>query len=312
MTSNNEFVYEPLCKARERRLILDTDIGPDCDDAGALAVAFALLRKYRFRLAGVTNCTSNPDGDGAIDAIADYYGISPIPQGRYPKDGFLCGPRDRRYNHCLANEMSAKYINGTLEVALAPALYRKILEEAEAQSVVIVAIGPLNNLSVLLSECYDLVAEKVYAAVVMAGAFPQGKEYNITSDIPAAQHFFERFPRPIICCGYEVGADVRTGFDASYQDFNNPVYRAYQLFNINNGHCLRPSWDPITVLYAIEGEGNFFALSPPGIVRVRDDGTDEFITDPKGRMRYLRREADTTVLENYLNAIIQSHNSKNR
>ena len=38
-----KFLFEPLRTVR-RSLILDTDIGPDCDDVGALAVMYILKR----------------------------------------------------------------------------------------------------------------------------------------------------------------------------------------------------------------------------------------------------------------------------
>lgn len=300
------FTYEPLCKVPERQLIIDTDIGPDCDDAGALAIAFTLQKKYRFHIAAVMNCTSNPYGDGAIDAIADYYGIGPIPIGRYPEEGFLCGENERCYNKYLATEMSTKYKTGTLKVSPAPALYRKILEGAEDNSIVLAAIGPLNNLSDLLSDAYDLVCRKIYAAVVMAGAFPKGREYNVVTDIVAAQNFFENFPRPILCCGYEVGADVLSGFDTQYNHSDNPVYQAYRLFSSENGQCLRPSWDPLSVLFAIEGAGDFFTLSQPGRVCVREDGTNEFVPESDGRAYYIRKKAENAVLANDINAIIRA------
>ncbi|NRF95128.1 hypothetical protein HQN89_30025 [Paenibacillus frigoriresistens] len=59
---------------RTRRVILDTDMGPDCDDAGALAILHALVDRGEAELLAVTHCTSNPWGAGCIDAINVYYG----------------------------------------------------------------------------------------------------------------------------------------------------------------------------------------------------------------------------------------------
>lgn len=71
-----------LFSASGKKMIIDTDIGPDCDDAGALAVAFQLAESAGVEIAGLCNCTSNPYGSGAIDAIASYYGCR-IPIGEY-------------------------------------------------------------------------------------------------------------------------------------------------------------------------------------------------------------------------------------
>ena len=45
-----------------KNVILDTDIGPDCDDAAALALTTIYTRKSGTRLLGVTHCTSCPWG----------------------------------------------------------------------------------------------------------------------------------------------------------------------------------------------------------------------------------------------------------
>ena len=57
-----------------KNVILDTDIGPDCDDAAALALTTIYTRKSGARLLGVTHCTSCPWGVGAIRAILKWYG----------------------------------------------------------------------------------------------------------------------------------------------------------------------------------------------------------------------------------------------
>lgn len=42
-----------------RKFILDTDLGPDCDDCGALAILDAYHRDRKIQLLGVTHCTSD-------------------------------------------------------------------------------------------------------------------------------------------------------------------------------------------------------------------------------------------------------------
>ncbi len=52
-----------------RRILLDTDIGPDCDDAAALALCILYARETGSELLGVMHCTSSPWGVGAIRSI---------------------------------------------------------------------------------------------------------------------------------------------------------------------------------------------------------------------------------------------------
>ena len=80
--------YIPLCE-RPGPVILDTDIGPDCDDVGALAVLISYAKEYGFPILGVCNCTSNNAGTGTIDAVARFcnYPIERIAQ--WDKPGFM-------------------------------------------------------------------------------------------------------------------------------------------------------------------------------------------------------------------------------
>lgn len=86
--------YEPL-KRVKREILLDTDIGPDCDDAGALALLHHFSKKYGIRISGICNCTSNLYGCGAIDVIGRYCGADDIPIGMTDRKGFWDGP-DRK------------------------------------------------------------------------------------------------------------------------------------------------------------------------------------------------------------------------
>ena len=55
----------------KRRIILDTDIGPDCDDCGALAILDRACADGKIDLLGVTHCTSDLLSVDVIAAIND-------------------------------------------------------------------------------------------------------------------------------------------------------------------------------------------------------------------------------------------------
>jgi inosine-uridine nucleoside N-ribohydrolase len=46
------------------------------------------------------------------------------------------------------------------------------------------------------------VNQKVKKWVAMAGAFPQGKEFNIHEDAESAKYAFENFQKPILFTGF--------------------------------------------------------------------------------------------------------------
>jgi len=271
--AKKDWKFEPLCE-KKRTLILDTDIGPDCDDVGAIAILAEYHRMHGFDVAGVVNCTSNPYGNGAIRALGRFLGLDlTVAQNEHP--GLL---EDAQvYNR----PVSEKYLAPAERSAALPALefYRDALEKAADDSVVLVTIGQFTTVSALLEKYPDLVAKKVYAMVSMACAFPSGREFNIFGDTPAAQNVFANFPRPIICSGFDVGLTVMTGYaEAPENAERNPVYDSYRLYLHeqlrDEGTLWRPSFDLTAVQYAVEGDGDFYALSEPLAIEIAEDGSN--------------------------------------
>ena len=58
------------------KIVFDTDIGGDCDDAGTLAMLHRLCDKGEAELLAVTHCYASPYVAGCIDAINKFYGRS--------------------------------------------------------------------------------------------------------------------------------------------------------------------------------------------------------------------------------------------
>ena len=104
----NTLKFEPLKKIK-RSIIVDTDIGPDCDDVGALVVLHKLAKKYDIPVLGIINCTSNPYGTGAIDVINNFCSNSDIPIGMYSKPGFLCDEDTMAYNKTISERFATQY-----------------------------------------------------------------------------------------------------------------------------------------------------------------------------------------------------------
>ena len=66
-----------------KRIFVDTDLGSDCDDGGALALLHALAGLGLCDIIGITYCISCESGPAAIDAINRYYGRQDIPSALY-------------------------------------------------------------------------------------------------------------------------------------------------------------------------------------------------------------------------------------
>ncbi len=299
------FKYQPICETK-RSLILDTDIGPDCDDVGALAVLFRLQKMYNFDILGIINCTSNVYGNGTLDAVARYCDAGDIKIGQYSKPGFLDEPIHKRYNQHVSEKYSPAFMAGTLKVYDSYTLYKEALESAEDNSVVIVTIGQLNALSELVERDSELIKKKVYALIAMAGKFPEGEEYNIICDGPAGKNVLENIPCPVIYTGSELGSQFMTGYSPDTIQVDNPLFDSYKLYT--NGTMQNYSWDLTAVHYAIVGEDRFYSVSEPGMIEVDERGYNKWHDDENGTQAKLMLKSTPAELAQELNSYITSFN----
>lgn len=284
-------------------LIIDTDIGADCDDAGALAIACNAHTAGAARLVAVTLCTVNPYAAGAASAVCRYYGVD-VPLGqtrvRPPQEG------DAHFETGFAKALAGRienadyYPRGAVRPSDAVAVLRKALAES-AEPVTVVAIGPCTNLSGLLHsrpEGYsplsgvELIETKCRKLVLMGGFFPQAgeqamavdgnietAEFNIRLDVPAAQTVFATWPTAIDVVDFSVGRRILTGGILLTDAPDSPTADAYRIYA--NGD--RESWDPIAVYWAVYGADGTFETTSRGTVTVDDAGITTFSADPLGR-----------------------------
>jgi inosine-uridine nucleoside N-ribohydrolase len=285
------------------RLIFDTDIGNDVDDALALAMIHALESRGETKLLAVTVSKDSRSAAPFVDLVNTFYGRPSIPVGAV-KGGKTPGdtpmiriPAERRaasgayvYPHRLTDGSAAPD---------AVAVLRRALAAEPDGSVVIVQVGFSTNLARLLNSAADgasplpgmqLVARKVRLLSAMAGHFPVGKpEYNVMTDIPAARKVFEEWPSPVVFSGFEVGEALLFPATAVEHDFSwvqdHPVAEAYRTYM--RMPYDRPSWDLTAVLYAVRPDRGYFSVSAEGRVTVDESGQTHFAEAPGGGRRYL-------------------------
>ena len=280
------------------RLFLDTDIGPDCDDAGALQVIHTLCDAGEATLLGVTHCTGSPYGLPAISAINRFNGRE-VPLGTSPRRDFLSGENCLRYTRALAEQFPHAYTQGEPQREALP-VFREVLSAQPDGSVTLCAIGPLNNLAEFLEACPELIRRKVKTLVAMAGRFDREEpEWNVAQDIPSARAVIEGWPTPVVLCGWECGAGVLTGQSLA-QLGRHPVREAYRLYCGES--MARDSWDLLTVLFSIRGESGLMTAGPAGYIRVDEAGVTRFEPDPSGNRHCIHLLADKPTLAAALNA----------
>ncbi|MFD2614105.1 nucleoside hydrolase [Paenibacillus gansuensis] len=277
------------------RILLDTDIGPDCDDAGAVAVLHALERAGEVKIAGMMHCTSSRWGAGCLDALNVYYAREGIPVGTLKEPGFLDDDSvHAKYNKGITLQYPNRYREE--EAPDAVALYRQLLAEAPDGETVIVAIGPLPNLQLLLESGADaysplsgleLAARKVKHLIVMGGHFPEGAEWNFQMHPASAAYVCEHWPTAITFTGFEIGIDIHTG-SRLFTDLpaEHPVRQSYAWYVGEGG--TRHSWDLTAVLYAARGYESYWELVRGHISVNAENGANTWQNDPAGRHGYLK------------------------
>jgi hypothetical protein len=275
-------------------IIFDTDMSTDIDDVGALAVLNKLTNLGEARmLACVTNNGVKEKAiGGCIKAVNAYYGNGDVPIGTY--HGAKYATMGSSYDGTVRDEF-AKDQPPDDQLPTALQIYRRTLNAQPDGSVTIVSVGFLVNLEELLKSPadadspltgLDLVRKKVKQLVVMGGAYPSGHEWNFSGAGvgPVSAFVIENWPTPILFSGFEIGQGITTGIQIQNCPADNPVRRAYELFNHFAG---RASWDLTAVLAAVRDPKLYWDIREDGYNHVTPDGKNEWSPTPHRGHSYL-------------------------
>ncbi len=308
------------------KLIYDTDIGGDIDDALALAIIHNMVKRGQIEFIGLTITKSNINAAKYCKAFNIQYGHPDVPIGLV-KNGSR--PDDGRY---AQNAIGMKNEDGSAKFPF-PAdwepedsivLLRKLLAAAEDNSIVIAQVGMSTNLARLMDTPGDdispltgmeLAKKKVRLVCAMAGAFAfntkqyeNHREWNVILDIPSAAKVFQEWPGEIVVSGYEVGIDILFPGDAFNADLRTKDSILRESYRIHRGGLdgkTRPTWDLTCVLFPARPESwrNYFTLSPRGTITVLDDGLFKFTETPNGNRRAFicSPEQKSNVREAFIN-----------
>lgn len=287
MACSNNKTNEPV------NLIFDTDMAPDYDDVGALALLHALADSGEVHILATVSSNKCATAVPCIEVINTYFGRPDIPTGAVRGEA-----ADRTTWHSglrWTEELPKWYPHHTKSTADsedALVLYRRILSRQPDQSVTIVTVGFFSNLQNLLLSGPDsisplsgkeLVRRKVKQLVSMAGAFPEGREFNVYVDVKASQFIIKEWPTPILFSGFEIGSQIYTGkrlVESGIQ--NNPIVDTYTMCLPQDNPEGRDSWDQTATLVAVRGASDYFDVEY-GSITVNDDGSNTWKKDPNGR-----------------------------
>jgi inosine-uridine nucleoside N-ribohydrolase len=192
------------------KIIIDTDIGDDVDDA--LALAFA-CRSPEIELLAVTVVWHNiPDRVRLARKVMRAFGRPDVPIGAGLGHA-LAGSENK--GHALNQSVVLTDEERAADVSDAPDAQRLLVETIEKHpgKITLVPIGPQSDVGRLLRESPG-TARRLKRIVLMGGAYfsRDRAEYNIKSDPDAAQMVFES-GIPVLAVGLDVTLKCQTTRD---------------------------------------------------------------------------------------------------
>ncbi len=296
-------------------IIFDTDIAPDYDDVGAMAMLHAFEDMGEAKLLATISCNAFETTVPTLSLLNTYFNRPNIPVGVTKKE-----LPDKDCSQQWAQAIVAKYphaLQSNSEATEAVALYRKILSAQPDKSVTIISVGFFTNLAELLSSTADeysklsgraLVIKKVKQLVSMAARIDNdgvsGYEFNVMIDAPASQKVFAEWPTPMTISGFEIGEKILTGIRLINNEAiqNSPVKDAYAVALAKDKNTVgRNSWDQTAVLVAVRGTAPFFNTRKVNF-EIKNDGKNVLI--PGEKFTYLtfkeRPEEIAKVIEDLM------------
>ena len=300
-------------------VIFDTDMGPDYDDVGAIALLHAFADEGKATILATIASTSYANVTPILSVLNTYFNRPNIPIG-VPK-GKAIGDRDAQH---WSDTLVARYphrIRANTQAQDAVALYRQILAKQPDHGVTVISVGFLTNLANLLNskpDQYsnlsgrDLVNQKVKHLISMAGKFPAGREYNVFKDTPASKTVFANWPAPILMSGFEIGEKIHSGLPLIQNKTiqHSPVKDVFAISipldkQDRNG---RMSWDQTAVLIGINGYAPYYTVKS-GRLTLNADGSNGWDDTGKGH-QYIVEKMPFSQVEKKINDLMQHQPKK--
>ena len=263
----------PVAVAVQEKVILDTDIADDIDDAYALAL---LASAPNVKLLGVTTAFGETGKRAQVAAkLLAALGRSDVPVYAGRKGPSAIGRQ---------SEWARGFRSPTLGSGAA-VLFLKAQIEAAPGQVTLIGIGPLMNLGDLLAR-YPEVKPKIRRIVLMGGAVytgyngqaPTGPEWNISRD-PAAARVVFTSGVPLVMAGLEVTTMLHLDAERQKRLFADGTPGTDALAALTNlwGGITPTLYDVAAVAYSL---GHSFCDEERDHVVVDDDGLTRITDGP--------------------------------
>jgi pyrimidine-specific ribonucleoside hydrolase len=300
-------------------VIFDSDMGPDYDDVGAIALLHAFADSGYAKILATVASTKYEGVAAVFDVFNTYFKRPDLLIG-VPKDRAL-ELKDWQHWTDTVIQNYPHSIKSNAEVPDAISVYRKVLASQPDKSVTIITVGFLTNLAGLLQSPPDqysklgglhLINQKVRQLVCMAGRFPEGSEFNLDRDPVASNVVFANWPTAVLFSGFEIGARIKTGLPLinNKSIVNSPVKDVFRIAIPKDpkDSMGRSSWDETAVLVGIKGYQPWYQLNAGKII-MNKDGSNRWSNDPPVH-HHLVEVQPAAVVEQLINKLIM-HQPKN-
>lgn len=309
------------------QMILDSDFGSSTDDLFALMMLNHYIDDGRVNLRGIIVDREGEKNAQLVDIFNNYYGHPEIPIG-LERNGVKNPRCFIPYNGIvdLKDAQGNPLFKRSVDVSKLPEgykLYRKLLSQADDNSIVVVAIGFVTSLAELFESGADeysqlsgveLFGKKVKSVYIQSGRFESGDSlsgYNMRAASKQSAIFYDKLPKNVdlIMSPSNIGdmmnylpQDVLV--DLSYTE-QNPIKAVYTNYTCDTGQRM---WDTNCLVNAVLGDKEYH-MSPRGWVKFIDKGEESlmlFTPDANGNARY-QMPGDTYFAEEKL-MDIRRHN----
>lgn len=267
------------------RVILDTDLGDDVDDAGTLAVFHALADRGIITPLCVGVVNGNVHAVPLTDAINTFYGRPALPVGTIKvgapinHDTFRMGEIAAQYPHDLT-QASAPDVVG---------MYRSILAAQPDRSVTLVVVGQATNIANLLKSPADPAipftgAQLLRTKVKFYSSGGNGRDrlphgecgWNYQNDLNAAKYELDHFPIEVpMSEGGGSGLSMYAGSCYQQAPASHIIRKCYEAYFSGVARD-RNTWDQVRLMYAVPAWRGWWTKSPDGDITL--DLTTKYIT----------------------------------
>ena len=290
------------------RVILDTDIGDDIDDALALALA---LQSPELDVRAIV--TVLQDGKRRADLtwrILELYGRTDVPVGIGAEEPLLAKPRTGSVKQTEALDSAyampeSRRMNG-LELLISTCL-------KSPEKLTVLAYGPLTNIALAL-RAEPRIKDHIERIVLMNGVFFRaGLEYNTKMD-PEASEIVYNSGLPVTTVGLDVTLQCRLSAEHLAKISSSPlptVQFLYKLIRIWQGgdETKRPVLhDPLAVVVAIRPD---LIGTLAGSVRVETHGLPDetygmtvFHKSPGGKVSVAQEVSSAKAIDLFLERVL--------